>query len=437
MNAPRPSDWFTAEELAALALPVLPESARRVTSYARRQGWHDIAGATRPREGRGGGTEYHRSILPMEAQRALVNAATPTGETEGARRLSAVTVVERHWLEGSMTKTEAVHQAARYADTSVATIWRWMGMVSGVPEGERLAALTPAAPVETVPSNPVETRVEALPDSVTQLSDAQRGIMTARLALLDALDLSPVPLAEMAEADEALHALAIRANGHRERLPSVSTIKRWRRFRREGGEIALAPVFKPRQSEPAWLAPFWRFYGLPSKPSISFAREKMLKKHPGMECPPLRTMQNYVKKMGDIAKNKGRMGSREMKKYRPYRARNFLELEPLDVVSADGHRFDAEIIHPNTGRAFRPEIASIIDIGTRRLVGWSVDLAENKMMVAAAIRKVCETGVPAIFYSDNGPGYRTRSWTTSPPECWSALASRRKRRCPMAPRPRA
>ena|GEM_PF-408515 len=406
MTAPRPSDWFSADDLAALDLPCLPGTVQGVNAYADEQSWRTISGGVRQKPGRGGGYEYHMSVLPMEAQRALAYHANLIGSSEGERRVAAVKTAHQLWMRGSLSKSMAVHQAARLADVSAATVWRWLSMVAGVPEDGYLEALTPTAPVETVPSNPVETRIEALPDDVTQLSDTQRETMVARVALLDRLETLPLPLAEMAEADEALHALAVRANGHADRLPSVSTIKRWRKFRREGGEIALAPVFKPRLSEPAWLAPFWRFYGLPSKPSVPHARKKLLEEHPEMKLPPVRTMQRYVASMGLIAKNKGRMGARELRKYRPYRARTFLELEPLDVVSADGHTFDAEVLHPNTGRPFRPEIGTVADYATRRIVGWSVDLAENKMMVAAAMRKVCETGIPAIFYVDNGPGYK-------------------------------
>ena len=387
--------WLSAADLAGL--PGLPDSERRVLDMAAREDW-----PSRQRDGRGGGREFSVAGLPPRAQQVL--CISDDADT-GTSRLAVVDAVAWYQKRGH-GKGAAVREAASGNGVSAATVWRWLGMVEGVPVEERLAALAPVEPVETVPSNPVEARIEALPDDVTQLSDTQREAMTARVALLDRLDTLPMPLADMAQEDEDLHALAVRANGHADRLPSASTIKRWRKFRREGGEIALAPVFKPRMSEPAWLAPFWRFYGLPSKPSVPHARKKLLEEHPGMKLPPVRTMQRYVANMGLIAKNKGRMGARELRRYRPYRARTFLELEPLDVVSADGHTFDAEVLHPNTGRPFRPEIGTVADYATRRIVGWSVDLAENKMMVAAAMRKVCETGIPAIFYVDNGPGYK-------------------------------
>ncbi|MFD2012983.1 DDE-type integrase/transposase/recombinase [Acinetobacter vivianii] len=62
---------------------------------------------------------------------------------------------------------------------------------------------------------------------------------------------------------------------------------------------------------------------------------------------------------------------------------------------------------PYSWQAFRPEITSIIDVATRRIVGWSIDLSENKWAVLDAIRmSATECGIPAIFYVDNGSGYK-------------------------------
>jgi putative transposase len=65
------------------------------------------------------------------------------------------------------------------------------------------------------------------------------------------------------------------------------------------------------------------------------------------------------------------------------------------------------VAHPITGKPFRPEITSIIDVATRRLVGWSVSLSESSWCVLDAIRmSATECGIPAIFYVDNGSGYK-------------------------------
>lgn len=55
----------------------------------------------------------------------------------------------------------------------------------------------------------------------------------------------------------------------------------------------------------------------------------------------------------------------------------------------------------------RPEITTVIDIVTRKIVGISLARSENQRSVAEALRNACcANGIPAIFYVDRGPGYR-------------------------------
>ena len=108
----------------------------------------------------------------------------------------------------------------------------------------------------------------------------------------------------------------------------------------------------------------------------------------------------------------GRMGDRELKTLKPFIRRGFDTLLPADVYSADGHTFDAEVQHPLHGRPFRPEITSVVDIATRRVVGWSVGLAESAFAVLDALRdSVFKGGIPAILYVDNGSGYKNQLMT--------------------------
>ena len=69
--------WCTAAEIAALHLPGLPWTQQNVNAFAQRKRWRaaaDRAGRplARRRKGCGGGWEYHESLLPAEAQSALI-----------------------------------------------------------------------------------------------------------------------------------------------------------------------------------------------------------------------------------------------------------------------------------------------------------------------------------------------------------------------------
>ncbi|WOF75345.1 Mu transposase C-terminal domain-containing protein [Parvibaculaceae bacterium PLY_AMNH_Bact1] len=56
-------DWFSSKDLAALKLSAIPHHRSNVDRQAEREGWQ-----WRPREGRGGGREYHLSSLPEAAR---------------------------------------------------------------------------------------------------------------------------------------------------------------------------------------------------------------------------------------------------------------------------------------------------------------------------------------------------------------------------------
>ena len=70
---PISQEWWTAAELAEAALPDLPASARRINILATECGWRECAGRARRRAGKGGGWEYHYSLLPSRAQLRLLS----------------------------------------------------------------------------------------------------------------------------------------------------------------------------------------------------------------------------------------------------------------------------------------------------------------------------------------------------------------------------
>ncbi|GAB4196381.1 MAG: hypothetical protein OHK0024_35930 [Thalassobaculales bacterium] len=164
----------------------------------------------------------------------------------------------------------------------------------------------------------------------------------------------------------------------------------------------MAPREPGPAAPPDWLWPLMQYYALPSKPSVAWAVEQL----PAGQRPALRTAQRVIAGLGALARNRGRMGPREMKRLRAYTVRSFDQLEPLDVITGDGHRHKVEVIDPETGRPLRPEIVTWADVATRRVVGWSVGRAESAILVADALAHVARSsGVPAIVYTDRGCGF--------------------------------
>lgn len=162
-------EWFTAAELAEFRLPGLPHDKRAVNRHARDFRWTiqcDKTGMAlaRQRDARGGGMEYHISLLPGPARVALgrllgettlVEATDPMAEgwrwfdlqsekakAEAQRRVAILAEIEL-LEESGISSTMAVNAAALQHGASAATIWNWRTLVKGVARHNRLVALAP------------------------------------------------------------------------------------------------------------------------------------------------------------------------------------------------------------------------------------------------------------------------------------------------------
>ncbi|MEN8723852.1 MAG: transposase domain-containing protein [Alphaproteobacteria bacterium] len=172
--------WLTAQEIANHKLPDMPTSKRRVNTYADRHGWaqahaEDGSALCRKRKGRGGGFEYHISLLPLRAQKRLEAQSRQTEkgavEASGAalwerfEQLSDKARAEAQRRLGIMQRIEALeHQgfsrnqasAMIACETNVCerTIWNWRNQIEGQPQADWLPLLAPkprgAAATKTV-----------------------------------------------------------------------------------------------------------------------------------------------------------------------------------------------------------------------------------------------------------------------------------------------
>lgn len=163
-----------------------------------------------------------------------------------------------------------------------------------------------------------------------------------------------------------------------------------------------------RETTAPWADTALRLYQRPQKPSMRWVLEELPRHLPaGVNAPSYDTLRRFFSSLGNVALQAGRMGPREHKSLMPHKRRDKGDLWPGEVFMADGHTFDAEVAHPRHGRPFRPEITSVLCAGTRRLIGWSVDLAESGLAVLDALRvAVMNAGLGEIFYVDRGKGYR-------------------------------
>lgn len=163
MATPEPNKlWWTADELAAARLPELPGSKRGINLLAERLGWRETEGCARRKPGRGGGWQYHWSVLPMASKRRLLSDAAETtderqdrgtawaeydalpvsAKEKAEKRLKALSVAEALHSAG-LTHVAAMNEAACRSGVSARTLYNWAEMIEGVAEDDRLAYLVP------------------------------------------------------------------------------------------------------------------------------------------------------------------------------------------------------------------------------------------------------------------------------------------------------
>lgn len=339
--------WFTAKELAGL--PGMPGSDRAIQIRGKDSWeWRKRAGTK--------AVEYSLGSLPDETQQFLLTREVGTSELTTDLMLvhSDSELIERDAKSSSRLNNKQRNVM--------------LARLSFVREIERVGAVT--------------TQKNAIDVLVKQARDNA---------------LSPYLMERVDLAND-------RKTGNR--ALSERTLKRWLAAYRAQGESGLAPLRqKPNTDVPEWSAIFLRCYQRPTKPSVAASYGEFLTRYQGETPPSIHAVQRFLKKLTPEALNVGRMSPQELKALQPFRRRSTKNLFPGDVYTADGHKFDAEVLNPLTGKPYRPEITTVLDVATRRVVGISVGEAESAIGVLDALRDAVGKCMFAIFYVDNGSGF--------------------------------
>lgn len=287
---------------------------------------------------------------------------------------------------------------------------------------ETQAALIAASVASEAPpaasEQPETTQRDA--KNASRLSDSQRAVMTARLAFVREIERMSqlvtqqraietlVGLAKNGELSPYLDERVSRANDRKTEYRSLSerTLKRWLADYRKHGETALAPARRQKDmAVPDWAKDFLRCFQRPTKPSVEASYAEFAARCQG-ERPSIHQVRRFLNKLSPEAREAGRRTPQELKALQPFRRRTTKNLFPCDVFTADGHKFDAEVLNPRTGKPYRPETTTVIDVATRRILGISIGEAESTIGVMDALRDaITRGGMFAIFYVDNGSGF--------------------------------
>lgn len=372
-------EWKTAAEWAGEQLNGIPQTKSGFVRFAKRAELHGLGdNYVRPRQASGGGWEYHVRCLPQKAQ-------------------------------------DAYHRRLAAADRQVA----------------------------------VESSLSRLNDDEPETIDTRRRrIMAARVAIIMKLEKRSMAIGSFSKAvaeflsdakeglldAETASTMKLAMDRTRGSAPSRPTLFNWRKALEKSGGDAKALMPKQRVQETKgdqdqlypWFGLFLKHYGQPQKPTIHWAIERTIAemtdaqraewsadKTAGLPCrlPSYPKAQRALRALKGgpnyLMAFKGREGPLALKARQLFTRRTLDGMEPGTIYTADGKTFDAEVAHPIHGRPFKPEITTVLDVVTRKCVGISLGLAENTQGVADAVRRACENhGIPAVFYTDRGPGFR-------------------------------
>ncbi len=361
-------NWFTAQEIADLALPGLAKVKRKVNERIEKEGWKAALDASgmpmaRPRKGsRGGGVEFHVSLLPAAAiaalvQRGVVYVSPETNTSKSVPDLTGLPVPANdggsaaasaqlwQWYDGQsdkvkaeaerramivvnvdaykasgLTASAAVKHSARQAGVSCSTLWNWLALIDGVPMGDRLPHLAP------------------------RLKGGGK----------------------CADVDPEL----------------------WQ---------ALLSDYL-RLSQPSWMSCYRRAERLAAATGLTVPHHKTLWRKLLAEVPQAVITSN-------------REGKEALRRMLPPQIRSVAELHAMELVNIDGHKADVFVRWPD-GRIGRPTIVAIQDVYSRKFLSWRI--AESEDMVTARLvfaDLFAKWGIPKGLLSDNGRAFASK-WLT-------------------------
>ncbi|EAY4676045.1 DDE-type integrase/transposase/recombinase [Salmonella enterica subsp. enterica serovar Rubislaw] len=288
------------------------------------------------------------------------------------------------------------------------------------------------SPLEAYRGSPqlMEERLNALTENQRQVADARAALVREVFLLEDQGNIGRlkainyvVSKARSGELPPLLQAAAVTANAKRgsgrtiSRDPLYQWVLKYSQAQSAAERLLLLAPGKREEmkvEEISWLADFLAEYRQSNGRPMTEAYEDFVaewnRRHaeePYMLqiIPSYDAIRRVMKKLPEVVKQKGRITGSEYRQLEGFTRRDWSKAPVNYVWIGDGHGMKMKCAHPIHGRPFSPEVTFVIDGGTRFVVGWSLDLAENVFAVAGAIQHgIRNHGKPFIYYSDNGSG---------------------------------
>lgn len=206
---------------------------------------------------------------------------------------------------------------------------------------------------------------------------------------------------------------------------SEITLYRWVKEYEEHGTIeALMPKYKYNKIDeynttltPEMISVFKGFFLHENKFRISKAislAKQSLRNRGVLNLPSDMTFRRYAEKFKKL-----HYGEWVLRRYgekafndlvETYIERDTSVLEVGQVLFADGHKLNFEVINPYTGKPCRPVLVGFTDWKSGALVGYEIMVSENTQCIASALRNsIINLGrIPEVVYQDNGKAFRSK-----------------------------
>lgn len=205
----------------------------------------------------------------------------------------------------------------------------------------------------------------------------------------------------------------------------LSTLRRWegmvKRVRWEHRHFyaafllpATANCGRPLAEIPVELWDFIRSdYLRDSAPSIGavYERAQRVARDRGLQLPSIDTVERRLRRLPRTVRVLAREGEAALERMYPAQIRDRATLGALEIVNADGHRWDVNCIFEDGTKA-RPVMVAFQDIYSGKVLAWRIDQTENAGAVRLAVGDLLEEyGIPEHCILDNGRGFASK-WLT-------------------------
>jgi putative transposase len=184
-------------------------------------------------------------------------------------------------------------------------------------------------------------------------------------------------------------------------------------------------LWRPRSLSNEAKETFLRCWLRPEQPTVSLAiraARMTLERSGFLEESDDRTWRRWLDDWSKRSQHIIVLARQGEKAYRdkigPYISRDDSMLEVGQVLIADGHDLNFEILHPVTGRPARLKLVMFFDWASRLPVGWQIMPSESTVVIQAALRNALVNlgKLPQIVYLDNGRAFKAKVFTESDPD---------------------